>query len=295
MPTHNTDADWLTDAVQSVLADTGCNLELIVVDDRSEVPASEVLAKITDQRLRIIKAHGAGQSHARNEGIEAATGTWIRHFDSDDIAAPGSTSYLLALAGGNPNVVTYGSFIECDMHLSPVRTISSNWSGWIAERLMKDPAYDIYHWCMLIPRDVLVRIGGWDVDITHSVDWDLVLRVADEVPFLGGDQIVAHYRRHGGSVSADGAFDGLDGIRSAHQKAFKRHPEWVGTHVEASARLQLLSEEIAWGDWTTSLPAASRSLGRAIVTDPGSTLRYCSLTIPSLAKVAVGRALRRLR
>lgn len=291
MPTYNTRAEWLRTAVQSVLDDDG-RIEVIVIDDGSEPAARDVLADITDARLRIERLDHVGQSEARNRGIELARGRFIRHFDADDFATPGSTSWLLSLTGGRDDVATYGGYVECSETLEPIETVLCSHDGDVAETMMVDHSFSIYHWCMLLPRQVLLDVGGWDPDITHSVDFDLTLRVVEKVPMISGDRIVAHYRRHDGSVSRKAALAGLKGVKQTYAKAYERNPHWRNSHVETGARLQLFADEIAWGHGPEAVGDVAATLVRSIRRDPQASLRQVAAVGPRIAR-ATGYRLKR--
>lgn len=294
MPTYNTPPDWLRTAVRSVL-DDDAQLEVIVVDDGSEPSAATVLADVDDPRLRVERCDHVGQSRARNRGIELAAGRFIRHFDADDFATPGSTSYLLALTGGRDDVVTYGGYLECSETLEPRETVTCGYEGNVAEAMMVDHSFSIYHWCMLMPREVLVDIGGWDPDISHSVDFDLSLRVAEQVPMISGDRIVAHYRRHDGSVSRKAALAGITGIRQTYAKAWDRNPHWRNSHVEVGARLQLFADEIAWGHGPEVIGEVVSTVARSVRADPVASLRQVALVGPRIVRTIGYRAKRRFQ
>lgn len=123
--------EWLLAAVGSALAQTGCRLELIVVDDGSPEPVAELLAEIEDERLRVVAVEHGGESRARNAGIEVARGDWLRFVDADDELEPGSTARLLKLAAGE-RVIAYGATAVCDEDLRSAWTMRSRRSGWIA-------------------------------------------------------------------------------------------------------------------------------------------------------------------
>lgn len=83
--------EYLRSAVQTVSEQRYAPIELVVVDDCSEVPASEVLADVSpDVRDFEIVRHdeNRGANAARNTGVEAATGTYIAFLDDDDRWAP---------------------------------------------------------------------------------------------------------------------------------------------------------------------------------------------------------------
>ena len=87
IPTFNR-ATLVLHAVDSVLAQTYGNFELIVVDDGSTDDTVERLRRIVDRRLSIVTISHGGVSTARNAGIAVASGALISFLDSDDLWLP---------------------------------------------------------------------------------------------------------------------------------------------------------------------------------------------------------------
>ena len=83
---------WLREAVSSALGQRDCSFELILIDDGSPEPVAELLAEFDDPRLRVLRVEHGGVSRARNAGIAAARGRYIRFLDSDDDSPPDSTA-----------------------------------------------------------------------------------------------------------------------------------------------------------------------------------------------------------
>lgn len=84
IPTHNRD-DLLPRAAKSALAACPLDGEVLVVDDKSIIPAAQVLSHLQDSRLRVVVNSGtSGASHARNLGIQQATGEVLFFLDDDD-------------------------------------------------------------------------------------------------------------------------------------------------------------------------------------------------------------------
>lgn len=86
MPTYNVEP-YLPAAIESVIAQTYENWELLVVDDGSTDGSNAVAHRFAakDQRIRILKKENGGLSDARNYGLERAQGKYVHFFDSDDI------------------------------------------------------------------------------------------------------------------------------------------------------------------------------------------------------------------
>lgn len=87
LPTYNR-ANMIGKAIESVLAQTYTNWELIVVDDGSTDNTKQVVEAYNDTRIRYIYQQNAERSAARNNGIDNANGVYVCFIDSDDYFLP---------------------------------------------------------------------------------------------------------------------------------------------------------------------------------------------------------------
>lgn len=87
IPLYNKEA-FITETIDSVLAQTFTEFEIIVVNDGSTDASLTKVSAITDPRLKIISIENAGVSVARNMGIDTAQAPWIAFLDGDDWWAP---------------------------------------------------------------------------------------------------------------------------------------------------------------------------------------------------------------
>ena len=98
-------AQVLPRAIESVLAQTFPDFELIVVDDGSRDGTRELLARQSDRRVRVITVgRNRGACAARNRGIEEARGELLCSLDSDDIYLPDKLEVVSTLFGGRPDL-----------------------------------------------------------------------------------------------------------------------------------------------------------------------------------------------
>ncbi|MGF1460967.1 MAG: glycosyltransferase family 2 protein [Leptolyngbyaceae cyanobacterium] len=98
IPAHNTEK-YIKRAIDSVLAQTYTNFEIVVVDDASTDNTVQILESILDPRLRFFcRSQNGGAGAARNRALSEATGNWIAVLDSDDWYAPERLERLLKLA-----------------------------------------------------------------------------------------------------------------------------------------------------------------------------------------------------
>ena len=84
IPTYNR-AAVVPRAIESVLAQTVTDLEVVVVDDGSSDGTGQILGEIFGDRIRYYAQANQGVSVARNKGVEEARGEWIAFLDSDDL------------------------------------------------------------------------------------------------------------------------------------------------------------------------------------------------------------------
>jgi glycosyltransferase involved in cell wall biosynthesis len=228
--------DWFRQAVASALDQRDCDLELIVVDDGSPEPVSQLLLDVEDPRLRVIRIDHGGLAHARNEGTRVARGRFLRFADADDVLERASTARLQRLAADG--AIAYGSTLLCDEQLRPLGIKSSHLQGWIAEQCLLY-RFDVRHMSMLFPRQVVDAVGEWETTLRQCQDWDFVLRALEQAPVRGEPDIATYYRRHGGSASANVA-GALEYESRVVDRYFERHPEQAGTDLEREARAKLL-------------------------------------------------------
>ncbi|MCB0792008.1 MAG: glycosyltransferase family 2 protein [Flavobacteriales bacterium] len=112
VPVYNK-AAYVEEAVRSVLDGTWRDLEVIAVDDASTDGSAQVLERITDPRLRIVRhAANRGPAAAANTGIDAAHGEYIVRLDADDIAVPERVAKQVALMDAHPGIGASGGWLQ---------------------------------------------------------------------------------------------------------------------------------------------------------------------------------------
>ena len=85
VPTYNTKAEWLEKAILSIINQSYCNVEIIIIDDCGDIPFSGLKSKINDDRIKcVINSSNKGVSRTRNQGVEIAGGEWVSFLDADD-------------------------------------------------------------------------------------------------------------------------------------------------------------------------------------------------------------------
>jgi len=104
-------ANYVSDAIESILNQSYDNFEFIIVNDGSTDNSLKIIESFTDKRIKIINQDNQGLVAALNTAIKAASGDLIARQDADDISLPERLSKQVGAIITNPNLVLLGSSI----------------------------------------------------------------------------------------------------------------------------------------------------------------------------------------
>jgi glycosyltransferase involved in cell wall biosynthesis len=104
-------ADILEQALRSVLAQTFQDFEIVVVDDGSRDRPEDVVAKVSDPRIRLVRQPNAGGAAARNKGFDEARGRFVALLDSDDRFLPHHLENMAHVFEKYPDIIAYARMI----------------------------------------------------------------------------------------------------------------------------------------------------------------------------------------
>ncbi|NYH97025.1 glycosyltransferase family 2 protein [Novosphingobium marinum] len=178
IPTYNR-ASIVGRAIESVLGQDHANFELLVVDDCSTDDTLDMLEKVRDPRMRILRQpRNAGVAAARNRGMREARGELIAFLDSDDEWLQGKLSAQVRLMAGRPEIGLTYTGVE---HFLPGGVVSIDLPGhrgWLFETLL---VRNVVHGAgsnAMIRRDVVETIGYFDEKYPAIEDYDFWVRLA---------------------------------------------------------------------------------------------------------------------
>lgn len=233
IPTYNR-ATFIGRTLDSVMRQTLPVFEVVVVDDGSQDDTQQIVES-HPSRARFVAQENAGPSAARNRGIRETTGELILFLDSDDILEPDAISRLDAALQTDRNAaLSFGRAIYIDQN-DVVLTVPNT--------MLDDTPEDGDMWrqllrgncirtmgVVLVRRDVLEEVGGFDETLRSNEDWDLWICIAETSrPLLLVPEITLRYRVHGQNLTSN-----HDVMRNSGLAVYEKHLE---RHSNDPARL----------------------------------------------------------
>lgn len=264
LPAYNRET-LVARAIDSVLAQTYPDFELIIVDDASKDGTRAVLEQYRDHpKVRLILSDvNRGGSGARNLGIEAATGELIAFQDSDDVWLPHKLAAQVAALDANPKAgLCYcGSlFSEGTRSYYIPEPVFARLDGDMSREILRRNTTSTQ--VLVIRREALDKAGHFDATLKRFQDWDLMIRVAQVTEFVFLPEPMVIIFATPGNISSVVANDAISraAILAKYEHLFIKTPEHGARNHYITARVwQKL------GDQTKARP----HLGRALKLKPG--------------------------
>ncbi|MGB3246684.1 MAG: glycosyltransferase family A protein [Sulfitobacter sp.] len=237
LPVHNRQ-DLVRRSIDSVLAQTMVDFELLVIDDCSTDATAEVVEKYcSDPRVRLHRnTTNLGPAGARNLGIELARGRYVAFQDSDDRWFPEKLERQIEALESNPDrracycgALYYAEdqcyYIPREGTLDAESAASGDLSGAVLYSNPTTPQ------TLVVERALFDEVGGFDKSLRINEDWDLSIRMAQKARFaLVPEPLVVIYRT-ADSVSSDRAAD-----TAARERLLTEYAELYAKHPTSRAR-----------------------------------------------------------
>lgn len=234
IPVYN-GANFMREAIDSALAQTYSNLEVIVVNDGSrDDGATASIAKSYGDRIRYIEKENGGVATALNEGIRHMQGEYFSWLSHDDTYPADKVEKQVAELARleRRDVVLWGDFALIDessriidvVRVRPVATDAMVYQLLIEQSL---------HGCtLLVPRVAFEKVGHFRTDLPTTQDYDLWMRMAAVFSFIHMPEIMAHGRQHPGQGSHT-----IRSHRTEVKDYYHRYlptltPEWMSSHFQ---------------------------------------------------------------
>ncbi len=192
IPAYNAE-ETICAAVESALAQSYPEVEVVVVDDGSTDGTAEVLSSF-GSRILLKRQDNQERAAARNTGTALASGEWINFLDADDELLPDKLAVQMGLAAHEETAAIWYAQVQARDGSGRAKGVLGKGSAGVHDvfrRLVLENIVPIQS--ALVRRSCLQAVGGFRKELTHLEDWDLWLRLAARYPFGFQSTIVANY------------------------------------------------------------------------------------------------------
>lgn len=215
----------LQGAVASALSQVQVDHEVIVVLDGSTDESARRLAAIGDRRLSVISlAARSGISAARNAGIAAARGDWIAVRDDDDRWSRDKLRHALSAGAGCDFV--YGAAVIVDGADRVIAGAQPPEPQALLRDLLRVNVMPAGTSNVVVRRELLQAVGGFDERYVHLADWDAWIRLAERGKGAASQHTDVAYLEHATNLSttdAAGLFRDFAVLESRHADLAREH------------------------------------------------------------------------
>ncbi|CAH0529066.1 glycosyltransferase family 2 protein [Vibrio hippocampi] len=227
MPVYNRDK-YVATAIESILAQTFHDYELIVVDDGSTDGSAEIIrGYLDDERIRYVYQENSGSpSLARNSGIALTQGEWVAFLDSDDVWSEDKLAQQIALVNqceelASPLDLVVGDYSIFSKGKQEQASFFSRFKVWklldLEQASHHDAGYSFQResflsalyqrgfamtQAALVRRRLLIEVGCFNSSYIYAEDTDLWLTVAERGRVGVVNTPVFEYHQHEGSITA---------------------------------------------------------------------------------------------
>jgi glycosyltransferase involved in cell wall biosynthesis len=198
MPVYNAER-YVAEAIESILAQTFNDFELIIVDDGSTDQSLSILRRYSEQdaRIRSTSSPHRGICATRNAALAMSRGEFIAVLDSDDVASPDRFEKQVGFLRTHPECVAVGCGAE---------VIDAE--GALIGRWFMPPSHNeidqthlhvgmaMIHSALMARRLAVNRVGGYHLESESCEDLDLFLRLADVGQLVNLEEPLIKYRKH---------------------------------------------------------------------------------------------------
>lgn len=281
---------FLAQTLDTLLAQTFRDFELIVADDGSIDRTPEILAEYAkrDSRVRSVRIPHGGIVDAANAGLEAARCELIARADADDLYMPDRLEKQVKYLAEHPECVAVGArMMIVEPYGSPIRESDHKLTHEEIEAdLLKGFGWAMPQPVTMLRKSVAMKVGAYRHDYPWSEDLDLFLRMAEAGRLANMPDILCKYRNHPGSTNWNKYKIQLANKPKMIKEAYERRGRTMPANIEfKTAWEQPLAERYTFWTWVAlkdkNVHGARRHAFNAVKAAPFSSATwkaaYCAL------------------
>lgn len=257
-------------AIESVLAQSYRDFELVVIDDASTDDTRERIRTLADARIVALRhEHGRGAGAARNTGIRHARGRWITFLDDDDELLPSSLQKIAAFVVQRDGEI---DFTWGGIERWPHPAGSDPYLVWPSE-----PADALAHlkagtgYALTVRRRALELLEGFDESLAAGVDFDFLIRLGQRCVGAPIPDVLVRVHQHPGARLTDPT----PGKAIAFERIADKHTRFLALHPQVGSAFWIKAAKLAYA--VGRRRSGRRLLLRAVGTRPFSWRHWKTL------------------
>ena len=276
--TNHNYGDFIKRSVESVLAQTMTDYELIIIDDGSSDHSREIIERYADHpQITPIFQQNKGLTVTNNIAIRAARGKYIVRLDADDWLDEHMLEILSNVLERNPDVgMVFPDYYHVDAKGNVIEQVQRH--DFDDVTLQDQPAHGA---CTMIRHDCLLELGGYDETIRCQDGYDLWIRFIEQFKVRNVNLPLFFYRQHGSSLTKN-----EERILATRGEILQRHAKRKNQQCNTTAIIALRGPE-----FDPLSPALKKLAGQPLVNWTihsalnASRIKHVVLTTPDHAVI----------
>lgn len=288
---------FIRQAVESVLAQTLTDVEILIIDDGSTDDSRRIIEGYADNaRIRIIYQEHKGLNITNNMALRVATGTYIMRLDADDYLDPHALEILSGTLDKDPDLgLVFPDYYLVDAE-GTVLGMERRHDFEKDVTLLDQPAHGA---CTMIRRTHLIDVGGYDESYSCQDGYELWIKFTSRFRVKNINLPLFYYRQHGSNLTRNE--DRIHATRARIKQAFvdARHDRKTSFAVlpvrgmavdPSSVALMPLGDGRCVIDWSVEAALAAERIDRLVVaTSDENVIEHIQRRYGHMSRVSVCR------
>lgn len=193
---------YLERSIESILSQTYRDFEFLIINDASTDSTKDILENVHDPRIKVItNSVNIGLTKSLNKGIGIARGQYIARMDADDLSLPYRFEIQVGFLDKHPDYAVLGSsYLLIDQEGRTVSLVKVPVDdSQIRESLLKQNCFG--HGSVMMRREAVQQVGGYDERFKYSQDYDLWLKIVEAFKVSNIEQALYCWRVSNDSLS----------------------------------------------------------------------------------------------
>jgi glycosyltransferase involved in cell wall biosynthesis len=261
IPNYNY-AHYVREAIDSVLAQTYSNIEIIVVDDGSNDGSRKVLASYGDQ-IKTVFQQNQGVASTRNNGVNASSGEYVAFLDADDAWMPEKVKKQVSRFEADKTLgLVHVGVIEVDENGNTLLERLEGLEGDVAAQLLLLKREGILGGGsgLMVRQKVFDETGGFDTRLSTSADWDLFYQISSRYQVGFVPELLLKYRIHNSNMHSNVRVMEQD-MTTAFDKIFQGASTPLSRDSYGGLYKTLAGSYFRAGDYGGFIRSAAKSVG----------------------------------